>query len=118
MHTFRCKTNFNVGQLFATPTIFQHNKIQFIYRYDPKTKQSETLLDDLYFANGIALSDNEDYLLVNDLARGRILKYHLKESKDSKRGRIEVLLKTPGLPDNLVAIGKDRLVYISPPILK
>ena len=74
-------------------------------RYDPKTKMSETLLDDLYFANGIALSDNEDYLLVNDLARARVLKYHLK---GAKQGKTEVLLKTPGLPDNLVAIGKDR----------
>ena len=72
---------------------------------------SETLLDDLYFANGIALSDNEDYLLVNDLVRARILKYHLK---GDKRGKTEVLLRTPGLPDNLVAIGKDRYGQLFP----
>ena len=64
-------------------------------------------MDDLFFANGIALSDSEDYLLVNDLVRTRILKYHLK---GSKKGQSEVLLKTPGFPDNLVAIGQDRYV--------
>ena len=37
----------------------------------------------------------------------RILKYHLK---GAKKGQSEVLLRTPGLPDNLVAIGKDRYV--------
>ena len=91
--------------MISLALLFQHIQILFFYRYDPKTKMSETLLDDLYFANGIALSDNEDYLLVNDLVRTRVLKYHLR---GSKKGQTEVLLRTPGYPDNLVAIGKDR----------
>ena len=31
--------------------------------YDPKTRSTITLLDNLYFANGVALSGNEDFLV-------------------------------------------------------
>ena len=34
-----------------------------LLKYDPKTRSTITLLDNLYFANGVALSGNEDFLV-------------------------------------------------------
>ena len=35
-----------------------------LLKYDPKTQKTTVLLDDLAFANGVALSLNEDFILV------------------------------------------------------
>ncbi len=54
---------------------------------------------DLYFANGVALSANEDFVLVNETYRYRITRYWLK---GEKAGQHEVFIDNlPGLPDNL-----------------
>ena len=37
--------------------------------YDPATKETRTLLKDLFFANGVALSQNEDFVLVAETSR-------------------------------------------------
>ncbi len=49
-----------------------------LLRYDPSTGKTEVLLKDLYFANGVALSANEDFVLVNETYRYRITRYWLK----------------------------------------
>lgn len=70
-----------------------------VFVYDPKTKTTELLLENLYFANGIALSKNEDYLLVNETYRYRISRYWLK---GNKKGTREVFIDNlPGFPDNI-----------------
>lgn len=35
-----------------------------LLKYDPSTKETSLVLDNLAFANGVALSTNEDYLVV------------------------------------------------------
>lgn len=35
-----------------------------LLKYDPSTKETSLVLDNLAFANGVALSRNEDYLVV------------------------------------------------------
>nr|MBO2511983.1 gluconolactonase [Gammaproteobacteria bacterium] len=70
-----------------------------LLRYDPASGKTETLLGDLYFANGVALSQNEDFVLVNETYRYRIQRYWLK---GAKAGSHEVFIDNlPGLPDNL-----------------
>jgi len=70
-----------------------------LLRYDPASGKTETLLSDLYFANGVALSQNEDFVLVNETYRYRIQRYWLK---GAKAGSHEVFIDNlPGLPDNL-----------------
>jgi sugar lactone lactonase YvrE len=70
-----------------------------LLRHDPATGNTEVLLDDLYFANGVALSAREDFVLVNETYRYRILRYWLKGDKAGTR---EVFIDNlPGLPDNL-----------------
>ncbi|NNN23681.1 MULTISPECIES: SMP-30/gluconolactonase/LRE family protein [Pseudomonas] len=72
-----------------------------LLRYDPATGKTETLLKDLYFANGVALSQHEDFVLVNETYRYRITRYWLK---GEKAGQHDVLIDNlPGLPDNLAS---------------
>ena len=70
-----------------------------LLRYDPTSKQTEVLLRELYFANGVTLSANEDFVLVNETYRYRITRYWLK---GDKAGQSDVFIDNlPGLPDNL-----------------
>ena len=67
--------------------------------YDPSTGETRVLLDDLYFVNGVALSANEDFVLVNETYRYRITRYWLK---GERAGQHEVFIENlPGMPDNL-----------------
>ena len=55
-------------------------------------------MEELSFANGIALSKKEDFLLVNEGGAARIWRYWLK---GEKRGQKEIFVHTPGSPDNI-----------------
>ena len=67
--------------------------------YDPATKQTDMLLDNLYFANGIALSQNEDFVLVNETPRYRVQRYWLK---GEKAGSHDIFIdELPGFPDGI-----------------
>ncbi len=68
-------------------------------RYDPVTGQVKVLLKDLYFANGVALSQQEDFVLINETYRYRIVRYWLK---GPKAGAHEIFIDNlPGFPDNI-----------------
>ena len=45
-----------------------------VFHYDPSVGHTTLLKKDLYAANGIALSSGEDFLIVSELTRARILK--------------------------------------------
>ena len=67
--------------------------------YNPATKETKVLLKDLYFANGVALSAAEDFVLVNETYRYRITRYWLS---GEKAGTHDIFIDNlPGLPDNL-----------------
>lgn len=67
--------------------------------YNPATGETDMLLDDLYFANGIALSQNEDFVLVNETARYRVTRYWLK---GEKAGTSDIFIDNlPGFPDGI-----------------
>ncbi|GJP29375.1 hypothetical protein CLOM_g16493 [Closterium sp. NIES-68] len=66
--------------------------------------EAETLLDGLYFANGVALSQNEDFAVVAETSRYRLTRYWLK---GPKAGTSEIFLDNlPGSPDNINSNGK------------
>lgn len=67
--------------------------------FDPASGTTEVLLKDLYFANGVALSQNEDFVLVNETYRYRIQRYWLKGDKAGTHDLFADNL--PGMPDNL-----------------
>ncbi|MCG6166993.1 SMP-30/gluconolactonase/LRE family protein [Leptospira sanjuanensis] len=74
-----------------------------LLKYDPHTKKTTVLLKELYFANGVALSKNEDFVLVNETYRYRIRRYWLK---GPKAGQNDFFMENlPGFPDNISADG-------------
>jgi sugar lactone lactonase YvrE len=70
-----------------------------LLRHDPESGNTEVLLEDLYFANGVALSKDEDFVLVHETYRFRTIKYWLK---GPQAGTSEVFAENlPGYPDGL-----------------
>lgn len=57
--------------------------------YNPKTTKIDVLADGIWFANGIAVDPNEEFVLVASTSSSRVLKYHLE---GKKKGEVEVLL--------------------------
>lgn len=46
-----------------------------LIKYNPFTEETEVLLRGLRFANGVQLSQEEDFVAVNEMAMGRTWKY-------------------------------------------
>lgn len=67
-------------------------------RYDPQSKQVDILLENLSFPNGVALSENGDFLLIVETTTCRIIRYWLRTPK---AGTFEVFAQLPGFPDNI-----------------
>ncbi|MCK6548665.1 SMP-30/gluconolactonase/LRE family protein [Myxococcota bacterium] len=90
-----------------------------LLRYDPKTRETEVLLEKLYFANGVVLSEAEDFVVVAETSRYRLRRYWIS---GPKAGTDEVFVDAlPGLPDNLrrasdggywVSLGAKRSVLV------
>ncbi|KMQ73381.1 SMP-30/gluconolactonase/LRE family protein [Marinobacter subterrani] len=77
-----------------------------LLRYSRKTGKPEVLLGNLYFANGVAVSPDGDYVLVNETWKYRILRYWIR---GPKAGQTEVFADNlPGFPDNLAVDSKGR----------
>lgn len=75
-----------------------------LIRYDAKTKKNVILIDDLHFANGVALSEDEEFVIVAETVLSRIRRYYIK---GPKKGTHDIFIDgLPGLPDNLKADGK------------
>jgi len=70
-----------------------------LLRWDPATGTTEVLLRDLYFANGVALSADESFVLVNETYRYRITRYWLE---GERAGTSDVFIDNlPGFPDGV-----------------
>lgn len=84
-----------------------------LFRYDPVAKITESLLDHLGFANGVAIAPDASYVLVSESSRYRIRKYWLT-GPDAGRNLI-FLDNLPGFPDGLSRIvdGKFWVAFLS-----
>jgi len=70
-----------------------------LLRYRPATGKTEVLAKDLYFANGVALSPDDDYVLVNETWSFRVKRLWLA---GPKAGTIEPFIENlPGYPDGI-----------------
>ena len=73
--------------------------------YDPETKTTQTVLDGLWFANGVAVSPDQSFVLVNELTGSRVTRYWLTEPK---QGESDIFIDNlPGYPDGISSNGKD-----------
>ncbi|MDZ4165403.1 MAG: SMP-30/gluconolactonase/LRE family protein [Smithellaceae bacterium] len=99
------------GTIYFTDASAKYGQNEYLYdllesrphgrflAYDPATGQTRVLLKDLYFANGVALSRQEDFVLINETYRYRITRYWLKGPKAGTR---EIFIDNlPGFPDNI-----------------
>jgi len=99
------------GMIYFTDASHRYHQQEYLYdllearpngrflSYNPSTKETKVLLRDLYFANGVALSQQEDFVLINETYRYRITRYWLK---GSKAGTSEIFIDNlPGFPDNI-----------------
>ena len=70
-----------------------------LLRHDPASGTTSVVVDGLHFANGVALSSDEEFVAVAECYRYRILRYWLK---GPLAGRTDVMVDNlPGFPDNL-----------------
>ncbi|KAF2355645.1 Strictosidine synthase conserved region [Trinorchestia longiramus] len=73
-----------------------------LMKRDAKTGHTLVLVDELLFANGVQLSPDQDFVLVADTFRSRVVRYWLK---GNKAGTQDVFVDgLPGFPDNIRAI--------------
>jgi sugar lactone lactonase YvrE len=83
--------------------------------YDPASGETRVHLDKLFFANGVALGPNDDYVLVNETGAGRIHRLWLKGEKAGQRDLFASGL--PGTPDNISFNGRD-MFWVAMPMLR
>ncbi len=97
--------------------ILEHSATGRVLEYDPATKQTRLIADGLCFANGLALSADEQSLIVAETGEYRIWKIavtadslHIKNKPDKKLATI-LLRDLPGYPDNLMR-GRDGRIWL------
>lgn len=78
--------------------------------FNPTDGSVQTLLDDLNFANGVAVSYDQTYVLVNETGTYRVIRYWLS---GSQKGQSETFLKDlPAFPDN-ISTGLDNRFWVA-----
>ncbi|MBT3136775.1 strictosidine synthase family protein [Alteromonas sp. ALT199] len=79
--------------------ILEHKGNGRLIEYDPSTFSSKVLMDGLVFANGVAISHDQNSVLVNETGKYRVLRYWLI---GPKQGQVDVVIDNlPGFPDNI-----------------
>jgi len=117
---FRCTNDLDVaadGTIYFTDAsykfpltelkadLLEHQPNGRFMAYDPKTKQTRVLLRDLYFANGVAVSPDQSFVLVSDTGSYRVRRVWLT---GSKQGQSDVFIDNlPGFPDGISSNGRD-----------
>ncbi len=89
---------------------FEHRPNGRLLAYDPATKVTRVVLDNLYFPNGVALSPDQQFLLLAETAKYRLLRYWLT---GDRRGQVEPLIENlPGFPDG-VTTGSNGVFWVA-----
>jgi sugar lactone lactonase YvrE len=79
--------------------ILEHGGHGRVIAFDPQSGAATVIIDGLDFANGVAIADDDRYLLIAETGSYRILRHWL-QGPDA--GTTEVVLENlPGFPDNI-----------------
>ena len=79
--------------------ILEHGGHGRIFEFDPATRTTTLIADGLNFANGVAISDDQQFLLINETGQYRVWRYWLEGPRAGQR---EVVIDNlPGFPDNI-----------------
>jgi len=80
-----------------------------VYSYNPSTAETTVLSEGNYFGNGLELSEEEDFILVSETSRYRILRYWIQ---GENKGKSEVFLDNlAGFPNN-ISINKNGNFWV------
>lgn len=96
-----------------TADILEHGPNGRFLAYDPKTKTTRTLLRNLSFANGVAVSPDQSFVLVVETSAYRVHRVWLKGQPAGQNGssdtKSEIFIDNlPGFPDGISSNGKDK----------
>lgn len=111
-----------------TADLVEHGPNGRLLAYDPKTKTTRTILAPLNFANGVAVSPDQSFLLVVETGKYRVHRVWLNKGptgaatfqvKDGsvRYGTSEIFIDNlPGFPDGIMSNGKDKfwLALVTP----
>lgn len=86
--------------------IIEHQPNGRFLSYDPTTQKTRTLINGIYFANGVAVSPDQSFVLIAETGLYRVLKFWLS---GPKQGQHEVLIDNlPGFPDGISSNDRDK----------
>ncbi len=92
--------------------LLEHRSNGRVISYDPITKEAKTIKDEMYFANGVAVSPDQTYLLVNETGAYKITKIWIA---GEKKGQSEIFMENlPGVPDGISYNG-DGIFWVAFP---
>jgi len=97
-----------------TADLLEHGPNGRFFAYDPRTKTTHTLLRDLSFSNGVAVSSDQSFALIVETGSYRVHRYWLK---GAKQGQSEIFIENlPGFPDGISSNGKGEfwLALVTP----
>jgi sugar lactone lactonase YvrE len=117
---FRCPNDLDIaddGTIYFTDasakfplSVFRYNFLEHnadgrFLAYDPARKETRVILDHLHFANGVALSPDQSFVLVDETGEYRVLRVWLA---GERKGQSEIFIDNlPGFPDNITSNRKD-----------
>jgi sugar lactone lactonase YvrE len=81
-----------------------------LVRYEINTGECAVVLDGLFFANGVAVSPDETYVLVNETMRYRVQRVYVRGPRS---GDVELFIDNlPGFPDG-ISTGADGIFWLA-----
>lgn len=99
------------GYGYAAEDIVENQQTGRVIEYDLNTRKARIVVDNLSFANGVALGPNEASLFINETGRYRVHRYWLR---GPKAGTQEVFIDNlPGFPDNVSFNPESGLVWVA-----
>ena len=94
--------------------ILEHQPNGRLLALDPQSRRPRTLLRNIYFANGVAVSPDQTFVLVAETGMYRIRRVWIKEPK---MGQNDIFIDNlPGFPDGISSNHRDRfwLALVTP----
>ena len=99
------------GEIWFTDASLRYNYEDSLYSFienrptgrllsfNPNSKKTNIHLESLYFANGVAIAPNDEFVLINETGDSSIRRYWLK---GAKKGTSDYFIRgLPGYPDNI-----------------
>ena len=79
--------------------LLEHGGHGRVFRHDPASGETTLVIDGLNFANGVAISEDQQFLLISETGNYRVLRYWLA---GPGAGKTDVVIDNlPGFPDNI-----------------